>query len=325
MRLNPLANARSPRKWSHAPRHASNAVGRPSGYRRARPPIDTALLHRFEIYLQQHTLSPTTVRNYLADLRAFARWYAAQATHSAGLTAADFSVYRAHLCHAADHALRPATVNRRLQSLRLFGRFLHETGRVSENPTRGLALVRNGNGNDAAPRTLTPAETARLSDAIRAGRPSLMERDYAIMQLMLQAGLRVHEVAALRLGDLTPTHQRMRAQVRGQGRNGQRMVPLNAVAARALRDYLAARPAIPRVDHLFVSQRGQPLSMRSIQRVIDTYARAAGLKGVCAQSLRHTCAKTMLEHTHDAARVAQWLGHRSAKSLDRYTSRQVNR
>lgn len=187
---------------------------------------------------------------------------------------------------------------------------------MPENPTREIELLRNGNG--ASPRTLTRSEIARLSDAIRTGRPSLMERDYAIMQLMLQAGLRVHEVATLQMSDLFSMRRAIRLQVRGNRCSAQRVVPLNSVAARALQEYLAVRPAIPRIAHLFVSQRGQPLSMRSIQRVIDTYARAAGLQGVCAQSLRHTCAKTLLEETRDATRVAQWLGHRNARMLDRY-------
>jgi site-specific recombinase XerD len=131
--------------------------------------------------------------------------------------------------------------------------------------------------------------------------------------------LRVAEVAALRLSDMLATRKGMIIHVRDRGRGGERSVPLNASAARALRDYMPTRPAIPRVDHLFLSQRGLALSVRSIQRSIDAHARAAGLKGVCAQSLRHTCAKNMLEETRDAARVARWLGC-NAKSLERYAA-----
>jgi integrase/recombinase XerC len=209
-------------------------------------------------------------------------------------------------------------VNRRLQSLRLFGRFLQEMGYAAENPTRGIQLLHNGNGAAPAPRTLTRAEVAQLTQAIRAGRPSLVQRDYAIMQLMLQAGLRVHEIASMRLGDLRATRNGMSIGVGDHGRSGERVVPLKPSAARALRDYLPTRPAVPRVDHLFLSQRGRPLSMRSIQRLIDSHARAVGLEGVCAQSLRHTCTKNMLEETRDLALVARWLGCRDAKSLERF-------
>lgn len=282
-----------------------------NGLRRAHATFET-LLARFEAYLRRHSLSPTTIRNYLADLRAFARWHHEFHPRVLRLQADDFSAYRDHLCTDTHHSL--ATVNRRLQSLRLFGRFLHENGDISENPSPHIQLLHPANGNGTAPRTLTEAEIALLHNAVRAGRPSLVLRDLAIVQLMLQAGLRVHEVAALRVRDLVSTRRGMKAEVSGTPRT----VPLNALAARALRDYIAVRPAIPRVEHLFVSQRGRPLSMRSIQRMIDLHARAAGLENVCAQSLRHTCAKTMLEHTQDAALVARWLGHKSTRILGKY-------
>lgn len=285
----------------------------------ARPAADL-ILERFRAYLDKHSLSPVTIRNYLADMRAFSRWHASRRSgrRAAEFVPGDFLAYREHLCNETDHST--ATVNRRLQSLRLFGRFLEETGQVAKNPTLAIKLVQNGNQQPEAPRTLSPEEVLQLEEAIHAGRPSLVLRDLAIVQLMLQAGLRVHEVAALRLRDLSPAWRAMKVQVRGNQRSVERIVPLNPLAARAVREYTTVRPAIPRVDHLFVSQMGQPLSTRSIQRVIDTYARAAGLENVCAQSLRHTCAKAMLEDTHDAQLVARWLGHRSTRILSMYQS-----
>ncbi len=296
------------------PRRTPPPAGRPTGAPRVRPLIDTALLHRFENHLQQHALSPATIRNYLADLRAFSRWQGARRANVSTLSPADFRAYREHLCHETDHS--PATVNRRLQSLRLFGRFLEEVGRVAENPTRDLTLLHNRANGSTTPRTLTRAETERLLAALCAARPSLAARDSAIVQLMLGAGLRVQEVAALRLQDAQLTGRPARVEVRA---HPPRAVPLSSVVARALRDYLAVRPALARVECLFVSQRGQPLSVRSIQRLVDTYARAAGLRDVSAQSLRHTCARNWLAETHDAARVAGWLGYRDKRALEKYS------
>ena len=311
MRLKPPAHSFAPGN-RNVHRYDSKVVDRHPVYLRAQlQPI----LDRFEIYLDQHALSPATVRNYLADLRAFARWHTAREAHPQTFTAADFRAYREYLCNETEHS--PATVNRRLQSLRLFGRFLHEIGHAADNPTREIQLLHNGNGHHPVPRALSRVEIGRLSEATRAGRPSHVRRDFAIMQLMLQAGLRVHEVAMLRLGDVITTRRGMGVQVPGDRRGGARLVPLNSLAACALREYLPTRPAIPRVDHLFLSQRGQPLSMRSIQRLIDEHARAAGLKGVSAQLLRHTCARNMLQETRDTALVARWLGC-NAKSLERY-------
>ncbi len=303
------------------PRRTSRVVRRLPGYDRVRVGLD-ALLKRFESYLYKHALSPTTIRNYLADLRAFCRWHSQQHRPPVEFKPEHFRAYREHLCKETDHST--ATVNRRLQTLRLFGRFLHETGQIPENPSGDIELVHNSTVNGTTPRTLTPAEVIRLMEAIETGRPSLVARDQAIVQLMLQAGLRVHEVAELRLRDLVTERRKMSVDVRGNREGPLRRIPLNAMVTRAVRDYLATRPAIPRMENLFVSQRGQSLSVRSIQRVIDTHARAAGLKDVCAQSLRHTCVRNMLENTCDVALVARWLGRRSARGLNRYSRGRVN-
>jgi site-specific recombinase XerD len=313
LRLDPHNRSLAPGNRKALPRD-SNVVDRHSVYPRGQLQL---ILDRFQAYLDHHALSPATVRNYLADLRAFTRWQVVHKSHPQNFAPSDFRAYREHLCN--ETAQSPATVNRRLQSLRLFGRFLHEMGHAADNPTREIQLLRNGNGHPPSPRTLTRAESHRLAESIGAGRPSLAPRDHAILQLMLCAGLRVHEVAALRLSDIVATRDGMSIHVSGNGRGGERTVPLSSAAARALRDYMPTRAAIPRIDHLFLSQRGRALSVRSIQRLIDAHARALGLTGVCAQSLRHTCAKNMLEETHDAARVARWLGC-NAKSLERYAA-----
>lgn len=162
-------------------------------------------------------------------------------------------------------------------------------------------------------------EIEALIIAVRAGaRPSLMRRDYAVIELMLQAGLRANEVAALAVGDIAPTHEGLQVIVRGASDNQYRRVPLNEPLARALREYLQVRPNVKDVDNLFISQRGQPLSTRSIQRLVDSYAEAAHLEDICASSLRHTCAKKMLEETKAPHLVAQWLGHKHVEALKRY-------
>jgi integrase/recombinase XerC len=200
------------------------------------------------------------------------------------------------------------------------GRFLHQAGRVSENPAQAIQLVPKDEADDSTPRILDYNEIERLIVAVRAGaRPSLMRRDYAIIELMLQAGLRVNEVAALRVEDIISTANGLRLIVRGAARDHYREVPLNQTLARALREYVEVRPALPDENRLFVSQRGKPLSLRSIQRLVEEYAESAQLEDVCANSLRHTCAKKMLNETNAPQLVAQWLGHKNVESLNRYS------
>lgn len=124
----------------------------------------------------------------------------------------------------------------------------------------------------------------------------------------------------MKKGDIVPTAYGLRLLVRGSSEQQLRQVPLNETLAHALREYLDVRPAVPEVEQLFVSQQGKPLSTRSIQRLVETYGEAAQLEDVCANSLRHTCAKKMLEEKNPPELVAQWLGYKNVDSLNRYRS-----
>lgn len=281
------------------------------------PVLALTLLQDLEGHLSSIQLAPATIRNYSADVRGFVRFLH---QHLNGDTPAipsesDFTNYREHLIHATNQS--PATINRRLQALRAFGRFLQEKKHSPTNPAQHLQLVTT-TPEETAPRVLDNDEIAQLIVAVRAGaRRRLMRRDYAIIELMLQAGLRVNEVALLTKDDIVPTQNGMRLIIRGTAEHHYRQVPLNETLARALREYLQFRPALPDVNSLFVSQQGKPLSTRSIQRLVEEYAEAAELADVSAYSLRHTCAKKLLDENSPEA-VAKWLGHKSTESLNKY-------
>jgi integrase/recombinase XerC len=276
------------------------------------------LVQEFERHLIQLDLAPATIRSYSADVRGFLRWSNRPANRDVAQIprASELGRYREHLIEASNQS--PATVNRRLQALRIFGRFLQEQGLSASNPARSLMLLANGHAQ-VEPRVLDTGEIAQLIVTVRASaRRSLMRRDYAIIELMLQAGLRVNEVALLKKDDLVLTQNGIRLAVRGTAEHHSRQVPVNEVLARALREYLQMRPRVPGVNALFISQQGRPLSTRSIQRLVEEHARTAELEDVCANSLRHTCAKRLLHENHTPEAVAKWLGHKSVESLNRY-------
>lgn len=281
------------------------------------PVIVSTLIPSFQDHLTRVELAPATVRNYCADVRGFMRWLHTQHNGSTPDIpgAQDFDSYRAYLIENTEQS--PATVNRRLQALRVFGRFLQEQHLTAENPAQALKLL-SKESEETPPRVLDQVEIAQLIVAVRAGASRrLMRRDYAIIELMLQAGLRVNEVASLNMQDLVPTNNGMRLVIQGTAEHHYRQVPLNETLARALREYMQVRPAVPEINAIFVSQQGTPLSTRSIQRLVEAYARAAQLEEVSAYSLRHTCAKKLLDENSPEL-VARWLGHKSIESLSKY-------
>ncbi len=279
--------------------------------------VDATLLAQFQTYLERAELAPTTIRDYSADARGFMRWLELQRADGAAAVpqTRDFETFRSYLILETDQST--ATINRRLHTLRVLGRFLYTQGLAPENPAQTLRLAPRVH-QEAPPRVLDTYEVAQLIVAVRAGASRrLMRRDYAIIELMLQAGLRVNEVAQLNLQDIVPTANGLRLVIQGVAEHHFRQAPLNETLARALREYLQVRPNVPQVQTVFVSQQGRPLSTRSIQRLVEAYAKAAQLEEVNAYSLRHTCAKKMLDE-NSPEQVAKWLGHKNVEALNKY-------
>ena len=279
---------------------------------------DNDLLARFEEYLVKLGLSQATVVNYLADMRGVARWCieSGRGCSLLNLTTDDVRAYCRYL--RVGRGLSPATVNRHLQAIRKFCDFARQANMIEGNPA---ADVRPIQVPPASRRALDADQVARLLEAIRAGRPSLIRRDHAIIQLFLQTGIKVGELTELQLTDIELTDGRSTLTVMGNGGNSHRRIPLNAPACQALQEYLRVRPPSPGVKHLFLSQEGNSISARTVQRLINVYTRAAGLTGVSAHTLRYTFATSMLEETGDVATVANLLGHRSIETTLRYTSK----
>jgi integrase/recombinase XerD len=278
---------------------------------------DPEWLAQFERYLLACDLAPITVSNYLTDLQAFARWRRQRAEGQASLLSinpADVRDYCAYL-QTTQH-LSPVTINRRLQAIRKFAKFALTTGLTETNLTAGLKLLREERVSWG--RMLSPDEVARLVEAVQNGRRSLIKRDLAIFLLILHAGLKVSELVNLRVTDFEPSERGGAITIRRHDGGSKRVVVLSSEACLALQAYLQVRLAPPMVEHLFLSQKGTPISARSVQRLIREYAAAAGLGEVSASTLRRTYAQTVWEKTGDLSQLASALGHTRLKSTIRY-------
>jgi len=279
---------------------------------------DNDLLTRFEKYLMKLGLSPATVVNYLADMRGVARWCveSGRGYSLLNLTTEDVRTYCQYL--RGERGLSPATVNRHLQAIRKFCDFARQVNLMESNPAAEVRPIRVP---PTSRRALDADEIARLLEAAQAGRPSLVKRDYAIIQLLLQTGIKVGELTKLQLADIELTDSRGTLTVKGNEGNHHRRIPLNTPACQALQEYLRVRPPSPGVKHLFLSQEGNSISARTVQRLVNAYTRAADLTGVSAHTLRYTFATSMLEEIGDVATVANLLGHRSVETTLRYISK----
>jgi integrase/recombinase XerD len=272
------------------------------------------ILTRHQEYLRGSGLSEVTTKNYVGDMRHFASWLA-RARNKAVLdsTSEDIRDYCSELVTAK--ACRPSTVNRRLQSIRKFYRFALQVGLVKEDASLGIKLLPQP--KPPLRKGLTASEIGRLLKAVRQGPPRLAKRDYAIVQLMLHTGIRVGELTRLRLSDVSLSEDKGVLKIRGQGAFQDREVPLSASVRKAIGAYLEERPTWTG-NHLFLSRKGNPLSVRAAQRLINAYAQAAGLEKVSAYTLRQTCGEQMLKDIGDLYLVARMMGHKRLETAIKY-------
>jgi len=270
--------------------------------------------------LARDDLAPATLRGYRYDLRHFVAWH--RTVHDGpfvleGLAGHELTAYRQHMVAGG---LRPATVNRRLDALRRLCRWARGTGTLPAGSAFDVRPVRTERNRQ--PAGLTDPEVHALLRAAGASSHGLAARNYAMVQLMLQAGLRVGEVAALQVGDATLGDRSGTVRIRhGKGLKA-RDVPLNATARRALRQHLDRCPAPDADEPLFSSSQDGAMPVRTVQAVMTSLARRARLKrlAVSAHTLRHTFALGFLrDNPGKLVELASLLGHESLDTTAIYT------
>jgi site-specific recombinase XerD len=274
-----------------------------------------------------------TSRRYVPAIRAFLVWFADQ-NHEpftpARLTPIDLTGYTQHI----ERTAKASTVNVHVCALRSFCAWLTENGYVERNPALRLKAI--GMPEPLAPKSLKPAHVNALLREAQQTRHAA--RDYAIIQLMVQTGMRIGECAALRVGDVQLSERQGQVTIRTGKGNKTRIVPLNASARQALAEYLgplwgvestvkavaAAWAKQPASSPLWHSQKGGALSNRAIGEVVE------GLVEVCSQrnlvpsdttphTLRHTFAANYLkDHPGDLVGLAALLGHSSLETTRIY-------
>jgi integrase/recombinase XerC len=274
----------------------------------------------FLLTLERDDLAPATVRGYRYDLRHFLAWR--RTVHDRAFVIQDLAehdliAYRQHMVAAGR---RPAAINRRLEALRRLCRWARGTGALTSDVAQGVRPVRTV--RDRQPVGLADIKVHAILRAAGASSHGLAARNYAMVQLMLQAGLRVGEVAALRITDITMNDRSGTVRIRhGKGLKA-REAPLNATARRALKQHLERRQASGKDAPLFISSRETAMPVRTIQAVITSLARRARLKraAVSAHTLRHTFALGYLrDNPGKLVELASLLGHESLDTTAIYT------
>lgn len=285
-------------------------------------------LEEFKAFLLAKERAPVTIQGYIGDVVLFARWYEQHFGEALNFTHFSPAAVRTYKQHLLAQQAGPQTINRRLASLAAYADWARQAGHLQvPNPVVGVTKV---NQAPLAPRWLDRKEVASLLRAVEKEVEAAIHRyprlqvnrlrDAAIVHLMLNTGLRVSEVAHLRLTDIQLSDRKGIVIVR-QGKGGKRReVPLNARARQALEDYLNARP--PGVtESLFLSLSSKGVQEKTIQRAVQRFARSAGLDSeVTPHVLRHTFAKSLVDRGVTLEKVAALLGHSDLSTTQIYVT-----
>lgn len=277
----------------------------------------------------QEGFSPATVRSYAGDLQ--------QALGHLGVGDADpHSVLaqkmterslRSWLAFRVEKGKSRATVARNSAALRNFAGWATRAGVLPADPTSALVTAKIDNrlpavlSVEATRRLLrTGAEEAASAAAQSAdsAAAALKVRDWAILEVLYGAGLRVAEVCSLDVQSVEEETGLLR--VRGKG-NRERMVPYGRPAQEALSAWWDHRSHLARPDEraLFVGARGKRIDPRIVRGFLHRLAARAGVPDVAPHGLRHSSATHLLQGGADLRFVQEYLGHRSLQTTQRYT------
>jgi site-specific recombinase XerD len=264
--------------------------------------MDNTELTRYRRALKRKNYSAHTLKSYMNILDHFLRWAPVPILD---VTSKEIGRYVDHLL---EKRRTPKTITCHLQTIRLFFDYLiQEEGISISNPVTRISIRLP----KPLPRHLKDDQVTRLLAVIRD------VRDRAMFMLMLRCGLRVQEVADLTV-NAVDWHRRQIFVSKGKG-SKDRVVYVSEDARAALFAYLAKRST--RGKRLFLVQkgpmRGQPLSVRGIQKRMEYYAKKSRLNVSCHR-LRHTMATQLLNADADLATIQDLLGHGQITTTQRY-------
>lgn len=262
----------------------------------------------------ERNLSPATLRAYRREVARFVDHAATVRREPSDIRAADVRDWIAELW--GQH-LKPRSLERALSSIRTYFGFLVAEGIIDANPAATVPLPRTQhNQPDVVDRYAIEGLIESFPDT-PAGR-----RDAALVELLYGSGLRVGELVALDMDDVSFDDRLLR--VRGKGRK-ERIVPFGRRAADGVRAYLPDRSRWRRGatgddQPLFVNQRGGRLSDRSVRRILDAAVnRTADLHRLHPHALRHAFATHLLEAGMDLRAIQELMGHSSLATTQIYT------
>ena len=268
------------------------------------------------ICLPSRNFAIRTRREYSSDLADLLRFLSAIGISRIGEVS--LSHLEGYLAEPDRRGYAGSTRKRRTVTIRAFFGFLQRTGLVANDVARRLIPPYS---ELTLPRVLTQSEYQRLLSA-----SSQSLRDTALVELLLQTGMRLSELVRLKRSDLdlpdpvTPGIDPIgQVNITSGGGRRSRSIPLNQQACQALRRYFEHCPATP-TGTVFANRFGKPLGARGVQKLIKKYLDRSGIRGASVHSLRHTFGAQHAAQGTSLKTLQEAMGHQDIRTTSLYLS-----
>ena len=286
------------------------------------------LVDGFISYIEaERRYSPLTVRNYRRDIADFLEFIGVDKERfdPNAIARADVEEWIIYLFEK--RKLKAQSVNRSVATLRSFWKWMLGHGHANRDIVSVISQAKTPS------RLPVFVSESRMEGVVALLRDDIASeeferlRDAIIILLFYTAGLRLAELSNLKIGDISADHRTIR--ILGKGEK-ERIVPLIGRMGEILKKYFSQFSSqnicIGQKKALILSKKGEPISVRTIQRIVDRKLKGAGIQGKTSpHTLRHTFATHLLNEGADLREIQELLGHSSLKATQVYTHTNIEK
>lgn len=260
-------------------------------------------LEKFIAHLREKHKSEYTITAYKKDIEQFLGFLAKRQIQAIN------DVKKEDISDFIENLLKEnytkKSASRKLNSIRTFYRLLKELGAITINPALDVAHPRF---DTSRPRVLSKLEYRALRDFARSDK-----RTYAIMELFLQTGIRIGELASLKLTNI----QNDELVIEAYGNNKERKIQLNKMVKKAILDYEKMRNG-SKSEYIFITKNDRPLLVRNIRNIVDRCFKEVGIENAKVNDLRNTFIAHQLSAGVPLAYVSRVVGHKRLSSTEQF-------
>lgn len=275
------------------------------------------LIQKYKEYLISQNYSKHTLRAYLGDVEQFYEFIKKFfPDEKVSVEEVNKSMFRDFLQHLSEQKDGNRTLARKVISIKAFFSYMIQNGFTHHNPLIEIKIPKF----EKHAATFLTENDMRFVLQIPDQEDTLGIRNLAILELLYSTGIRIGELAGLKIKDVD--FRQNQIKVLGK-RSKTRIIPMGSFAIAALEKYLKIRDSFIKgvdVPEFFLSKNGNPLSADELRYIVNKYLKVIEKsKNYSPHTLRHTFATHMLDHGADLRSVQELLGHSSLTSTEVYT------